>query len=170
MNKVWMIADTHFGHSKIINFESRPFHTIEEMDETLIDNWNKVVKNGHDVFINGDFSFYGKDKTKEIVSKLNGIKHLITGNHDGKSRKFYLECGIEQVIQFPILYENFFVLSHQPIYLNENMPYANIFGHVHSNPMYEDFTSQSFCVSAERINYTPIDFEQIKKSMRGYKK
>jgi calcineurin-like phosphoesterase family protein len=43
------------------------------------------------------------------------------------------------------------------------MPYANIFGHVHANPIYKDFSPQSFCVSVERINYTPISFEEIKR-------
>jgi calcineurin-like phosphoesterase family protein len=45
------------------------------------------------------------------------------------------------------------------------MPYANIFGHVHGNPAYKDYSSQSFCVSVERINYTPILFEDIRLAM-----
>ena len=45
----------------------------------------------------------------------------------------------------------------------QNMPYANIFGHVHANPIYKDFSEQSFCVSVERINYTPVSFDEIKR-------
>lgn len=46
------------------------------------------------------------------------------------------------------------------------MPYANLFGHVHNNPIIKDYSSQHFCVSAERINYTPISFEDITKKIK----
>ncbi len=65
------------------------------------------------------------------------------------------------MIQYPVIYNEWFILSHEPVYINSNMPYANIYGHVHSNPSYADYSAQSFCVSAERINYTPIEFSQI---------
>lgn len=162
----WIIADTHFGHQKIIDFESRPFHSLEEMDETLINNCNKKVKGDQDFFILGDYSFYGRDKTMELTSRLHGRKILITGNHDGKSRKFYLDCGFSEVINYPIVYEDFFILSHKPLYMNKNTPYVNIFGHVHGNPMYKDMTSCSFCVSAERTHYTPISLDEIKRKLQ----
>ncbi|MFR0986288.1 MAG: hypothetical protein ACLSFZ_06955 [Frisingicoccus sp.] len=52
--------------------------------------------------------------------------------------------------------EGFWILSHEPLYINENMPYANIFGHVHGNPTYKDFCRQSICVCVERTDYRPI--------------
>lgn len=52
------------------------------------------------------------------------------------------------------------MLSHEPLYVNKNMPYCNIHGHIHSLK----YDSKSFFnVSVECINYKPINFEEIKK-------
>lgn len=51
----YYIADTHFGHRNIINFDGRPFHDITEMKLALIANWNRRVTNEDTVFILGDF-------------------------------------------------------------------------------------------------------------------
>ena len=66
----------------------------------------------------------------------------------------------------PVLYKNFWILSHDAIYVNRNMPYANLFGHVHNNPIIKDYSSQHFCISVERISYTPISFEEIVKKVK----
>lgn len=162
-SKKYFIADTHFGHSNIIKYENRPFADIYAMEEAIIENWNTVVNQNSEVFVLGDFSLYDKDKTLEICHRLNGKKTLVIGNHDMQSPKYYLECGFDNVSMYPIIIDKFWILSHEPLYVNENMPYANIFGHVHSNKMYADYCAQSFCVSVERINYTPINFSKIKK-------
>jgi phosphoesterase len=155
----FFIADTHFGSDNIIRYENRPFDSSAEMDKTLINNWNKTVNNGDTVFVLGDFC--ESDDEKRILSKLNGTKILIRGNHDFGTSSFYRKAGFEDVYDMPVLYDGFFMLSHQPLYVNSNMPYANIFGHVHNNPMFKDYSKQHFCVSAERINYTPISYSEI---------
>lgn len=165
MEKTFFIADTHFGHSNIILYENRPFRDTEEMNKTIIENWNKTVDKQDTIFILGDFSLYKEAKTKEIVNSLNGNKLLVLGNHDNPNIKYYLNLGFDHVYDYPIIYDKFYILSHEPLYINSNMPYTNIFGHVHSNKEYTDFSNQSFCVSVERINYTPISFSEIKKKM-----
>lgn len=164
-NKIYFIADTHFGHRNIIRYEDRPFTNIDEMDAVIIENWNKIVNPTDTIFVLGDFSMYDKEKTKEICNRLNGTKNLIMGNHDTKTPKYYEECGFDNVSKYPIIFNNFWMLSHEPLYVNDNMPYANIFGHVHSNKMYMNYTSQSFCVSIERLDYKPIEFSEIKLLM-----
>ena len=165
MVKIFFIADTHFGHQAIIHYENRPFESIDEMTTALINNWNNEVSNGDTVFLLGDFSAYEINKNISICKRLNGHKILIMGNHDTESEKYYYDCGFESVSKYPIIYDNFWILSHEPMYINLNMPYANVFGHVHGNPLYTDYSKQSFCVSAERINYTPIEFNDIKRKM-----
>ena len=168
--KVLLIADTHFGVENIILYENRPFIDIEEMNEKLISNWNSVVGENDEVFLLGDFSAHGSEKSQAIGHSLNGKKTLILGNHDDKGKRFYYECGFENVIEYPIIYNGFFILSHEPLYINTNMPYANIFGHVHGNPMYATVTSQSFCVSVERIDYKPIEISEIINRMKAERK
>lgn len=157
------------SHSNIIEYCDRPFNSTEEMNEKLIENWNKVVGKQDRVFMMGDFALCGKEKIIEIGKRLKGKKILILGNHEGASLKTYYEAGFEMISKYPILFNEFFILSHEPQYVQEDGVYANIFAHVHTNPMYKSVSSRSFCTSAERINYTPISFEIIKKQMEDYK-
>lgn len=54
---IYYTADQHFGHSNIIRFCERPFSTVEEMDEVLINNWNETVSDNDIVYILGDLVF-----------------------------------------------------------------------------------------------------------------
>lgn len=155
----FLIADTHFGDDNIRRYENRPFESVSEMNEKLIENWNSVVRKHDEVFVLGDFGAEGNEK--EFLSRLNGIKYLIKGNHDTKSNEYYRSAGFKEVYDMPVIFRGFWILSHDAIYVNRNMPYANLFGHVHNNPIVKDFSSQHFCVSVERINYTPIEFATI---------
>lgn len=161
MQDIYFISDMHFGHRNIIKYENRPFKNIKEMDASIIENWNSVVKKDDKVFVLGDISFYNKEKTAEIIYSLNGYKILILGNHDNeRSLHWWKSVGFDEVINYPIIYDGFYMLSHEPMYLNENMPYMNIHGHIH-NLKYE--SKQFFNVSVECIDYTPISFEKIKE-------
>jgi calcineurin-like phosphoesterase family protein len=163
MNKTFLISDMHFGHKNIMLYENRPFATVEEMDNAMIQNWNLAVGKDDAVFVLGDVSFYNKDNTARIIKSLHGIKTLIVGNHDDShSAAWWCEAGFEEVYRYPIIFEDFYILSHAPLYLSRNMPYANIHGHIH-HLKYAD--KQFFNVSVECINYTPIAFEEIKISL-----
>lgn len=155
----YFIADTHFGDDNIRRYENRPFETTEQMNEVLISKWNSTVSENDEVYILGDFGADGYEK--DILSVLKGTKYLVKGNHDTKSNEYYREVGFKEVYDLPVLYKNFWILSHDAIYVNRNMPYANLFGHVHNNPIVKDYSSQHFCVSAERIDYAPISFDEI---------
>ncbi len=83
MANVFMISDHHFGHKHIIDFESRPFTGSEEMTRVMTEKWNAVVGKDDQVFHLGDFSFLNMEKTKQIVSALNGYKVLILATTTG---------------------------------------------------------------------------------------
>lgn len=156
MKEVWHIGDLHLGDMNIIRYESRPFKTVEEMDDVITTNWNNAVGDDDIVFIHGDVSSYDKEKTKSIISNLKGYKILIMGNHDKEKgdRNYFLEIGFDEVIMFPIAYNEFFWLSHEPMYVNDNMPYVNIHGHTHNN----SFDNIRYVnVSVEKIGYTPLN-------------
>ena len=165
MSTVFFTADPHFGHTNIIRYENRPFASAEEMDQELIRRWNETVSPEDTVYLLGDFSFYGKEKSTEILSALQGHIRLVMGNHDTRSTQWYRDCGFEEVYDCPILFESFWLLSHEPLYLNSNMPYGNLFGHVHGNPAYDDASSHSFCDCVDRTDYLHISFEDVKRPM-----
>lgn len=88
---IFVTSDLHFGHKNILKFnpETRPYDSIEEHDEALVDNWNSVVGPNDTVWNLGDLSFHRDfNKTLDILERLNGQHHLILGNHDQLLRKF----------------------------------------------------------------------------------
>lgn len=152
--KVFVISDTHFGHKNIIQFCNRPFATIDEMDNTLIKNWNETVSNKDVVIHLGDVGLGSREKIAAIVAQLNGKKILVKGNHDNWSDDTYRAMGFATVSKFPILYDGFYLCSHTPLVLSQTTPYFNCYGHVHNDERYIDnATSKCFCV--ERIGYRP---------------
>ena len=164
MAKTFFIADTHFGEDAIRRYENRPFADAAAMDEALVGNWNRVVSDGDTVIHLGDFAVPGSERA--VLPRLHGRKLLVRGNHDTADNAFYRSAGFDEVYDYPILFADFFILSHAPIYVNENMPYANLFGHVHASPLFKTFSRQHYCVSVERIGYTPIEFDAVKKALR----
>lgn len=161
MANVFFLADPHFGDDRIRKYENRPFPDTAAMDAALIQRWNDTVSPEDTVYVLGDFGADGYEK--DMLARLNGRIFLVKGNHDTKSNADYRRFGFEEVYDHPIILDGFWILSHDALYVNTNMPYANLFGHVHNNPIFKDFSSQHFCVCVERIDYTPIAFGTIKK-------
>ena len=87
----WFTADEHFFHASIIKHTNRPFSSLEEMHEVLIENHNNVVR-GKDIVVHaGDFSFRTRKDTFELINRLNGTHIFLKGCHDrwmGKSGVF----------------------------------------------------------------------------------
>lgn len=114
----WFTSDHHFWHVKGIQYNTRPFNNITDMNTCLIDNWNDCVKENDKVFIMGDFCLAGVEKTTEIIKRLNGYKVLIMGNHDYMNHKpgKWLKMGMDQVTtHLTGVYEDTtFNLSHFP--------------------------------------------------------
>ena len=163
MQKTFFIADTHFGHEKIIQYENRPFRNVAEMDRAIIENWNSAVSKQDRVFLLGDVGFGTMEYITSCVKQLNGRKILVMGNHDlGRNITKWYEAGFDEVSKYPIILNDFFVLSHQPpTYFNAATPYFYIYGHVHGTPAYRTITQNTACVSIERWDYTPVELQRI---------
>ena len=158
---VYFTADQHFYHENIIKYCNRPFETVDDMNSYMIDAWNKIIKQNDKVFILGDFCLAHSRDIIKVGQALKGNKTLILGNHDRASKSVYLEAGFKEVIKYPILWNEFYILSHAPKFMTENIPYFNIFGHVHNDPAYVDISKTGICVSVERTDYRPISFNEI---------
>lgn len=155
--KLFLTGDLHLGHKRILICEKeyRNYSTIEAMHEAIICNWNKKVKKENKTIILGDLTFTNQKVTTDIVNQLNGTKYLIKGNHDRKPNQWYRDCGIQEVYDYPIMINNYCLLSHEPfLYLKE--PFINIYAHVHSSKNFLTFTPTSICVSMERWGMAPV--------------
>lgn len=161
----YFIADTHFDDDACVRYEHRPFYNSKEMNETLIERWNATVKPTDVIYHLGDFGCNSLLSLKSILCQLNGNKFLIRGNHDNYTNEEYRKSGFTDVYDHPIIINGFYMLSHEPLYVNVNMPYCNIYGHVHNNPSYHTKSIRSHCVSVERISYTPIAQECIQRDI-----
>lgn len=100
-------ADTHFCHDKIRELESRPFGSVEEMDEALITNWNETVDVDDEVWVLGDYALKDRERGLSYLSRLNGTKFLVQGNHDRgsaamrnghKYQRAYFDAGFDAVL------------------------------------------------------------------------
>ena len=137
----YFISDLHFGHANCLAFDNRPFKTIEEHDEYIIEKWNETVNIDDDVFILGDISWYGTMKTVEILERLNGRLHLIKGNHDTQFlksamfRDLFVEITDYKELDIGLADNERIVLCHYPIpcFKNHYYNWIHLYGHVHSS-------------------------------------
>lgn len=168
MPNTFLISDTHFSHANILNFKEsdgspcRDFSSVQEMDETMVDNWNRVVKPEDKVYHLGDVCF--KNAHLEILSRLNGTKVLIKGNHDNLKPAQYLKY-FKDIRSYWVLDK--FVLSHIPLHTASVLRWkANIHGHLHNDVITYNsgytVDSRYINVCVERINYTPVSFDSIR--------
>lgn len=115
MRNAFFTSDTHYGHEAILKHCSRPFATVQEMDEALVENHNRVVREGDTVWHLGDFGLGKGDHARRILGQLRGHKHLIVGNHDDKG---VLKAGWESVQEYKEIYagdNRHIALFHYPI-------------------------------------------------------
>lgn len=165
--ETWFIADLHFYDKNIIKYEHRPFKSVEEMNKTFIKNWNAVVSKNDIAIVLGDISMGSLPETKRLIKGLNGKLMLVMGNHDKeKTTDYWRTVGFDEVTEYPIIYKDWFILSHEPpTYISKDTPYAYIYGHVHGTSMYPTATENTICVSAERWEYTPVNFKDLIQTM-----
>lgn len=165
MRDIFVISDTHFFHENTIKYFKRPFDSVEEMNEVIRDNWNKVVKPGDKVYHLGDVFMGDKEEFKKFWPTLNGKKRLVVGNHDDIK---FLSSGrfFQKVDMWRIFSDYGLILSHVPMHestLYEGRfgiePPLNIHGHIHTN---KSPSLLHRCVCVEQINYTPISIEEIR--------
>ena len=136
---MYFISDLHFGHKNVLSYDNREFKSIEEHNEYLIKQWNSVVGIEDEVYILGDISWYPTMKTIAIFKRLNGLKHLIVGNHDKKLlrnqdiRKLFVEITDYKEISFDD--GKGIVLCHYPIpcYNHHYYGWYHLYGHVHNS-------------------------------------
>ena len=172
MANVFLISDTHFGHTGVCRFTTndgsklRPWDNPEEMDEALVKNWNSVVRPNDKVYHLGDVVI--AKKNLQIMHRLNGDKVLIRGNHDIFKLKDYTE-HFRDIRGVHVM--NGIILSHIPLHDSCMTRFGvNVHGHLHSNRVMKGIKNsvideRYFSVCVEQINYTPISLEDVKRAI-----
>lgn len=169
MAEIWFISDTHFGHSNILKFKDkegnpiRSFNNTFEMDETMVQRWNELVKPADHVWHLGDVTFRYDGYFNNIMSRLNGKLRLVVGNHD-KMKNPNLFKWFEKVVYWRGFREHNFTATHQPNRLEGLRDGAfNVHGHIHEKKMSDPHYIN---VSVEVRDYAPTHLDQILKEIK----
>ncbi|QYO75614.1 metallophosphoesterase family protein [Devosia salina] len=162
MAKVHFTADTHFGHASIIRMAGRPFTSVEEHDQALIDNWNAVVAPADTVFVVGDFAHKAdNDRARKIFERLRGTKHLVIGNHDSEFVRTGLPwASVMDRVKITVDGQKI-VLDHYPMRSWEGVRSGAIqlYGHVHNRI---DVWPNSCDVGVDCWGYRPVTLLDIR--------
>lgn len=185
--KTFFTSDTHFGHANIIKYCNRPFASVEEMDNTLIHNWNAVVRPEDTVYHLGDFAV-GGGPAAPYLRRLNGTIYFCLGNHDKRLRfiKAYLDIELElqdhfaesylndDKVKFGIPYLREVTVEKQDIVLchyamkvwnGSHKGSWQLYGHSHGT-LPDDPNALSCDVGVDCWNYFPVSMDQLRDKMK----
>jgi calcineurin-like phosphoesterase family protein len=166
MSIVRFIADLHLGHTNMAI--RRGFSTVEEHDEHIIASWNSVVDKRDVTYILGDVTME-KKSSYALLDRLNGVKHVVLGNHDRRQDVPHLLQHVTSVAGM-VQYKGI-ILTHCPIHpmeLEYRFP-RNIHGHIHDSQVmkildgWEEIDYRYICVSCERVDYKPKSLTELIK-------
>ena len=189
---LFFTSDTHFYHKNIMELSNRPWKTVKEMNEGIIQLWNDKVPPEATIFHLGDFAFTGNIKwVKELINSLNGSIHLIMGNHDYKNKfqRAIITNSFKSINDYLYIEVNDNILEHpQGIFLchypmlswtHSNRGSWQLFGHIHSGPKSTssekniNIKSTQYDVGVDNNEYQPISYDEVKtiidKQIENYK-
>ena len=170
MSDIWFISDTHFNHANMLKFldaagkafRGDRFDNVDHMNETMIANWNSKVMPQDKVYHLGDVFFGSDHDARKILSRLNGHKRLILGNHDKLHRQSPLYEHFDKImLWWP--FEDY-IFSHVPL-REDQMRFrrdtgrVNVHGHIHQNKSPGD---RWFNMCVESIGYAPMHYDELK--------
>lgn len=171
MGKVWFTSDLHFGHDREFIWGPRGFKNVNEMNETIIKNWNEVVSPEDNVYVLGDLMLGDNEVGRKLLCELKGTIHVVFGNHDTLLRK-EIYRGLYNVIErgyaTQIEIDGWhFYLSHYPtMTCNLEKEFSkrcllNLYGHTHQKNNFYNGLPFCYHVGLDSHNNTPVSFEQV---------
>ena len=163
---IYFTSDLHFDHINIIQYCARPFTNVNEMNETIVENYNRRVRKNDICYILGDVMMRNTESARECLNRLNGHKFLLNGNHD-----FLKDNGtvFEWIKDYYKLRWNHkkFILCHFPFVSWDNMEKGSycLHGHQHNTSEYNNEMRAAgirrFDVGVDANNFTPVSIEEI---------
>ena len=173
--RTFVTSDLHLDHTNIIKYCKRPFMNTEDMNKTLVDNWNNTISNKDTVYFLGDMSFGKGSRSADYwLSKLNGNIFFIRGfsykpsgernQHDRISKTKNVFDNL--IIEYK---DRKFFLVHDPDLVPSDWKGWAICGHHHNNKLEEypfiDKQNKRINVSVELTKYRPIEMDYLIKKI-----
>ncbi len=164
--KLLFWSDLHINHTNIIKYASRPFETVDHMNQVMLGNYWNAVTDKDVVVFGGDVAFGDLEVAKELLRNLPGKKVLVLGNHDfDKNQCIFRDYKIFDITTMAFSFQkkiedlNFNVLvTHYPI-APDALPIntINIHGHIHQHLPNE----KNINMSVEHTNFSPIVMDEL---------
>jgi calcineurin-like phosphoesterase family protein len=181
-HNVFFISDFHMGHDNVIKFDKRPFKDVNEMHQTIIDNWNSVVDDDSIVYYLGDLFYKVKaNHIAHMMHKLKGEIRVILGNHDRLSQLLKMNrfSDIQTYQRISIIDESTkhgkteIIASHYPHLIWDKHHHGSwhIHGHSHQNLTKSLYGKEVYYkrkvidVGCNGWNYTPLSYSEIRDIM-----
>ena len=168
MSNIWFSSDLHFNHNRQFIYQARGFETLEEMNQTIIERFNSLVKPEDDLYLLGDTMLGKLEDSKPLVAALNGKKHFIIGNHDNSNRVKFYKTLSDDVTYANILdaAKHRFYLSHYPtetsnLEADPKTAVINLYGHTHQTSNFYNDKPYMYHVGVDSHNCYPISLEEI---------
>lgn len=166
---VWVMSDLHIGHDKEFIYKKRGFQSIEEHNQTLIENIKACVGEKDDFYILGDLTLGDLDAAAAWLRQIPGHVHVILGNHDTDRRiEFYESLGWDVQFATVIRYgKQRFYLSHYPTDTYNtgedklSLATVNLYGHTHQDWSWCEDQPFAFCVCPEAHDNYPLSLQEI---------
>lgn len=163
MKEIWFASDMHFGHNNILSYCNRPWGTVEQMDEALVDAWNQSVKPNDTVYHLGDWAFHNYER----IGQLHGDILSVPGNHDHERAKkilVYLPNGfLGEVHYLKLSPTRRFVLCHYPFDSWRRKYKFHLHGHTHGTGGAKK-NRLDVGVDATKL-YRPISLDEVMERM-----
>ena len=154
-SKMYLTSGLRFGQADAIERYRRPYKNVEEMDEAMIKNWNEIINDEDLAFVIGDFSMADEDRTKEIISRLKGVKSIIMGDTDRWGTKWWVQNGFQGASMNPLRFDQLkVVLSYKPMLSCEDL---NFFGRSSGSGRLPNH----LCVAADAWELKPVRLVQL---------
>lgn len=171
---IYLTSDTHFCHDKEFIYGPRGFSSAEEMSETIVKNWNSVVKPEDTVYHLGDVMLNDNDKGMEFLKRLNGNIYILAGNHDTPARiqRYYEAKNVVETGKYSdiLKYKGYtFYLSHYPTVTGNyddsqkslKRLVINLYGHTHQKEKFYNDNPLMYCVCQDAHNCYPVNLDKI---------
>lgn len=179
--KNYFTSDWHFNHNREFIYKPRGFDCIDDMNEAIIERYNKIVTDEDIVYVLGDLCLGGGSEeilyeNKKLIESLNGSLKVILGNHDTSNRiQMYQECKNVEVLGYADLIKfgkYHFYLSHYPTLTtnlddNKSLKHRilNLYGHTHQGSNFYNDNPTMYHVGVDSHRCKPINIELIISEM-----
>lgn len=163
MTKNWVTSDLHFCHDREFVWQARGFQNVEEMNEAIVERFNSVINSEDTLYILGDVMLNDNEKGEELLSRINGKKIFIRGNHDTNLRveiyKKYTDAEIKWADMIKYKKKSIYLSHHPTIVTNAGEWHnlvINFYGHTHQTENFYNEYVNMYHVGVDSHNCFPV--------------